>query len=47
MIDALLEHSRIETQGNPFEPVDLATVLEAGGAQFPQAQQKDERRYQF
>ncbi|ARS90050.1 PAS domain-containing sensor histidine kinase [Natrarchaeobaculum aegyptiacum] len=28
MIDGLLEYSRIETQGDPFEPVDLETVLE-------------------
>nr|WP_224268679.1 PAS domain S-box protein [Haloprofundus salinisoli] len=28
MIDALLTYSRIETQGDPFEPVDLDTVLE-------------------
>ena len=28
MIDGLLEYSRIETQGDPFEPVDLDAVLE-------------------
>ena len=28
MIDALLEYSRIETHGDPFEPVDLDTQLE-------------------
>ncbi|RKD93547.1 PAS domain-containing protein [Halopiger aswanensis] len=28
MIDALLEYSRIETQGDPFEPIDLNAVLE-------------------
>ncbi|WP_339106263.1 PAS domain S-box protein [Haloterrigena salinisoli] len=28
MIDALLEYSRIETQGDPFEPVDLNETLE-------------------
>ncbi len=28
MIDALLEYSRVETQGDPFEPVALETVLE-------------------
>ncbi|MDS0474048.1 PAS domain S-box protein [Natrinema sp. 1APR25-10V2] len=28
MIDALLEYSRVETQGDPFEPVDLDAVLE-------------------
>ncbi|MFC7231493.1 PAS domain-containing protein [Saliphagus sp. GCM10025308] len=27
MIDGLLEYSRVETQGNAFEPVDLETVL--------------------
>ena len=27
MIDGLLEYSRIETQGDPFEPVDLEAVL--------------------
>ncbi|WP_436345215.1 sensor histidine kinase [Natronorubrum sp. FCH18a] len=27
MIDGLLEYSRIETQGDPFEPVDLNSVL--------------------
>ncbi|EMA39145.1 PAS sensor protein [Halobiforma nitratireducens JCM 10879] len=27
MIDALLEYSRIQTQGDPFEPVDLNAVL--------------------
>ncbi|WP_049926092.1 MEDS domain-containing protein [Halopiger goleimassiliensis] len=27
MIDALLEYSRVETQGEPFEPVDLDRVL--------------------
>ena len=27
MIEGLLEYSRIETQGDPFEPVDLDTVL--------------------
>jgi PAS domain S-box-containing protein len=29
MIEGLLEYSRIETRGNPFEPVDLNEVLEA------------------
>ncbi|MCU4740563.1 PAS domain S-box protein [Natronoglomus mannanivorans] len=28
MIDGLLEYSRVETQGDPFEPVDLDAVLE-------------------
>jgi len=28
MIDALLEYSRVETQGDPFEPVDLGTVFD-------------------
>lgn len=28
MIDALLEYSRVETQGKPLEPVDLGAVLE-------------------
>ena len=28
MIDGLLEYSRVETQGNPFEPVDLDAVFE-------------------
>ncbi len=28
MIDALLEYSRVETEGDPFEPVILDTVLE-------------------
>ncbi|NGM69002.1 PAS domain S-box protein [Natronolimnobius sp. AArcel1] len=28
MIDALLAYSRVETQGNPLEPVDLDAVLE-------------------
>ncbi|MDQ2052062.1 PAS domain S-box protein [Natronolimnohabitans sp. A-GB9] len=28
MIDGLLEYSRVETQGEPFEPVDLEAVLE-------------------
>ncbi|WP_126665023.1 PAS domain-containing sensor histidine kinase [Haloterrigena salifodinae] len=28
MIDGLLEYSRIDTQGEPFEPVDLEAVLE-------------------
>jgi PAS domain S-box-containing protein len=28
MIEALLQYSRVETQGNPFEPVDLETVLD-------------------
>ncbi|WP_293027262.1 ATP-binding protein [Natronococcus sp.] len=28
MIEGLLEYSRVETRGNPFEPVDLETVLE-------------------
>ncbi|QRV17590.1 PAS domain S-box protein (plasmid) [Haloterrigena salifodinae] len=28
MIDGLLEYSRIDTQGEPFEPVDLDAVLE-------------------
>ncbi|TYL39834.1 histidine kinase [Natronococcus pandeyae] len=28
MIDGLLAYSRIETQGNPFEPVDLNAVLD-------------------
>ncbi|NUB89459.1 histidine kinase [Haloterrigena sp. SYSU A121-1] len=27
MIDALLEYSRVETQGDPFEPVDLEAVF--------------------
>ena len=27
MIDGLLEYSRVETQGNPFEPVDLNQVV--------------------
>ncbi|WP_449406479.1 sensor histidine kinase [Natronorubrum sulfidifaciens] len=27
MIDGLLEYSRVETQGDPFEPVDLARVV--------------------
>ncbi|SFG48043.1 PAS domain S-box-containing protein [Halopelagius inordinatus] len=27
MIDALLTYSRVETEGDPFEPVDLAAVL--------------------
>jgi light-regulated signal transduction histidine kinase (bacteriophytochrome) len=27
MVDALLEDSRVETQGDPFEPVDLGEVL--------------------
>ncbi|WP_276256528.1 PAS domain S-box protein [Halomontanus rarus] len=27
MIDSLLEYSRIETQGNPFEPTELETVF--------------------
>ncbi|RQG96580.1 PAS domain-containing sensor histidine kinase [Natrarchaeobius chitinivorans] len=29
MIDGLLEYSRVETRGDPFEPVDLDDVLEA------------------
>ncbi|WP_226021931.1 PAS domain S-box protein [Halomicrobium salinisoli] len=28
MIDALLEYSRVETRGDPFEPIDLNAVLE-------------------
>ncbi|ELZ17020.1 PAS/PAC sensor signal transduction histidine kinase [Haloterrigena salina JCM 13891] len=28
MIDGLLEYSRVETQGDPFEPITLETVLE-------------------
>ncbi|NHN47216.1 histidine kinase [Halostella sp. JP-L12] len=28
MIDGLLEYSRVETQGDPFEPVDLDAVLD-------------------
>jgi len=28
MIDGLLQYSRVETRGDPFEPVDLETVLE-------------------
>ncbi|ADD07622.1 sensor box histidine kinase (plasmid) [Natrialba magadii ATCC 43099] len=28
MIDGLLEYSRVETQGEPFEPVDLDAILE-------------------
>ncbi|WIV68394.1 PAS domain S-box protein [Natrialbaceae archaeon AArc-T1-2] len=28
MIDGLLAYSRVETQGEPFEPIDLNTVLE-------------------
>ncbi|AGB36227.1 PAS domain-containing sensor histidine kinase [Natronococcus occultus] len=28
MIDGLLEYSRVETKGNPFEPTDLETVVE-------------------
>ncbi|MFA9415369.1 ATP-binding protein [Natrinema sp. HArc-T2] len=28
MIDGLLQYSRVETQGDPFEPVDLEAVLE-------------------
>ncbi|WP_394741201.1 PAS domain-containing sensor histidine kinase [Natronococcus roseus] len=28
MIEGLLEYSRVETRGDPFEPVDLETVLE-------------------
>ncbi|MFC4438053.1 MULTISPECIES: ATP-binding protein [Natrialbaceae] len=28
MIDGLLQYSRVETQGDPFEPVDLEDVLE-------------------
>ncbi|WP_222913032.1 PAS domain S-box protein [Natrinema sp. SYSU A 869] len=28
MIDGLLKYSRVDTQGDPFEPVDLNTVLE-------------------
>ncbi|WP_207591707.1 PAS domain S-box protein [Halomontanus rarus] len=28
MIDGLLEYSRVETRGDPFEPVDLDSVLE-------------------
>ncbi|WP_306054663.1 MEDS domain-containing protein [Natronococcus wangiae] len=28
MIDALLEYSRVETQGDPFEPMDLDAVLD-------------------
>ncbi|WP_126661086.1 PAS domain-containing sensor histidine kinase [Haloterrigena salifodinae] len=28
MIDGLLEYSRVETQGDPFEPIGLETVLE-------------------
>lgn len=28
MIDGLLEYSRVETQGESFEPVDLNTVLD-------------------
>ncbi|AGB39356.1 ATP-binding protein [Natronococcus occultus] len=29
MIDGLLEYSRVDTRGDPFEPVDLEDVLEA------------------
>jgi light-regulated signal transduction histidine kinase (bacteriophytochrome) len=29
MIDGLLEYSRVETRGDPFEPVDLDTVVES------------------
>ena len=29
MIDGLLEYSRVETRGDPFEPVDLEELLEA------------------
>ena len=29
MIDGLLEYSRVDTRGDPFEPVDLALVFEA------------------
>lgn len=28
MIDALLEYSRVDTQGDPFEPVDLDCLIE-------------------
>ncbi|GAB3667166.1 PAS domain-containing protein [Halopiger thermotolerans] len=28
MIDGLLEYSRVETQGEPFEPIDLNAILE-------------------
>jgi PAS domain S-box-containing protein len=28
MIDGLLKYSRVDTQGDPFEPVDLASVIE-------------------
>jgi PAS domain S-box-containing protein len=28
MIDSLLEYSRVETQGEPFEPIELESVLE-------------------